>query len=91
MALVLEGVVCPTRLRAAESFRQTTWKNPDIAVYYQHNLFLYVDGSVHRSLVASIGVPDRNSELTLVRTSIMQGLTRPSLATKVLAENWLGH
>ena len=31
-----------------DPFRQAIWKNPDVAVYYQHNLLLYVDRAVHQ-------------------------------------------
>jgi hypothetical protein len=66
-----------------DPFRQVLWKNPDVAVYYQHNLFLYVDPSVHMDLVARIGIPERRQEMTLVRTLILQELTKSNLAVRL--------
>jgi SAM-dependent methyltransferase len=60
-----------------DPFRQSIWKNPNVAVYYQHNLFLYVNPGIHRPLIDRVGVPDKYTELTLVRTTILQDLTRP--------------
>ena len=60
-----------------DPFRRAIWKNPDVAVYYQHNLFLYVDPAAHQPLIDQVGVPDKYHELTLVRTSILQELTGP--------------
>ena len=65
-----------------DPFRQRLWKNPDVVVYYQHNLFLYVDPAVHCGLIDRVGVPDKYSELTLVRTSILQELTAPGPVTR---------
>ena len=56
-----------------------------MAVYYQHNLFLYVDPSVHQPLIHMIGQPDKYHELTLVRTSILQEMTGPSWASRFLS------
>lgn len=67
-----------------DPFRHVIWKHPDVAVYYQHNLFLFVDPTTHRALIERVGVADRRTELTLVRTVILQELTRPSLLTRAL-------
>jgi SAM-dependent methyltransferase len=62
-----------------DPFRKTIWRNPDVAFYYQQNLFLYVDPAAHQPLIDRVGVPDKYSELTLVRTTVLQDLLRPSL------------
>jgi SAM-dependent methyltransferase len=61
-----------------DPFRQALWKQQEVAVYYQHNMFLYVDPAVHKDLMDHIGVPERRQELTLVRTTILQELTKSS-------------
>jgi SAM-dependent methyltransferase len=67
-----------------DPFRQALWRNPNVASYYQQNLFLYVDPAVHQSLIDQIGVPGKYNELTLVRTSILQELTGPGPMTRFL-------
>jgi SAM-dependent methyltransferase len=59
-----------------DPFRKQIWSNPDVAFWYQQNLFLYVDPAVHRALIERVGVPDRDHELTLVQTTLLQALTR---------------
>jgi SAM-dependent methyltransferase len=60
-----------------DPFRKTIWRNPEVACYYQQNLLLYVDPIVHRAAIDRVGVPEKNDELTLVRTSILQEITAP--------------
>jgi SAM-dependent methyltransferase len=67
-----------------DPFRQALWKNPDVAVYYQHNLFLYVNPAVHQAVIDRVGVPDKYTELTLVRTSILHELTQPGPVMRFL-------
>ena len=67
-----------------DPFRQVVWKQKEVAVYYQHNLFLYVDPTVRGDVVERIGVPDRLEELTLVRTTIVKELTKPNWAIRLL-------
>ena len=71
-----------------DPFRQVLWKQRDVAVYYQHNLFLFVDPAVHQDLVEKIGVPDRLQELTLVRTQILQELTQANWAVRLFHRVW---
>jgi SAM-dependent methyltransferase len=61
-----------------DPLRRTIWQNPDVAFYYQQNLYLFVDPKVHQAIIDRIGVADRLSELTLVKTTILQDMTRPS-------------
>lgn len=67
-----------------DPFRRMLWGNPKVLIYYQTNIFLYVNEMIHRDMIEKIGVPDRRSELSLVRTTILQGLTSPSLITRVI-------
>jgi SAM-dependent methyltransferase len=60
-----------------DPFRKAIWRDPGVAVYYQQNLFLYVDPAVHQLLIERVGVPLKNEELTLVRTTILQELLAP--------------
>jgi hypothetical protein len=66
-----------------DPFRKTIWQNPEVAVYYQHNLFLYVDPRAHQGIIDRVGVPDKYTELTLVRTSILEDLTGPGILTRL--------
>jgi SAM-dependent methyltransferase len=74
-----------------DPFRQTIWKNPDVAVYYQHNLLLYVNASIHQAIIDRVGVPDKYTELTLVRTTILQEMTQPNRMSRWMARmsRWL--
>jgi SAM-dependent methyltransferase len=65
------GFVC------LDPIRKAIWQDPAVAIYYQQNLYLYVDPAVHQSLVNLVGVPDKFSELTLMKTTILEDLTRP--------------
>jgi SAM-dependent methyltransferase len=67
-----------------DPFRRALWKQPEVAVYYQTNLFLFVDPAVHHAMVTRVGVPDRLSELTLVRTTLLQDLTAPGPIRRIL-------
>jgi SAM-dependent methyltransferase len=60
-----------------DPFRKTIWRNPAVACYYQQNLLLYVNPSIHGAVIDAVGVPDKNDELTLVRTAILQEITAP--------------
>jgi SAM-dependent methyltransferase len=60
-----------------DPFRKTLWGNRDVVSYYQQNMLLYADPAVHQALIDIVGVPAKNSELTLVRTTILQELTAP--------------
>jgi SAM-dependent methyltransferase len=60
-----------------DPWRRVLWDHPQVAYYYQQNLFLYVDPAVHQDIVARVGVPDKYRELTLVKTSILQDLSGP--------------
>ena len=59
-----------------DPFRKIIWHHPHVASYYQQNLFLYVDPAAHKELAERVGVPDRLQELTLVRTTILQDMTK---------------
>jgi SAM-dependent methyltransferase len=60
-----------------DPFRKALWRDPEVACYYQQNLFLYVDPAVHQALIDRVGVPAKNNELTLIRTTILQDLLAP--------------
>jgi SAM-dependent methyltransferase len=62
-----------------DAFRRAIWQNPEVAYYYQQNLYLFVDPEVHKGLIDRIGVPDKLSELTLVKTTILQDMLRQGL------------
>jgi hypothetical protein len=68
-----------------DPFRHLLWQNPEVALYYKHNLFLYVDPAVHQSLIDRIGFPDEYHELTLVRTSMLKALTGPGWFSRQLS------
>jgi hypothetical protein len=66
-----------------DPFRRLLWGNAEVAPYYQQNLYLYVDPSIHQSLIDRIGVPDQHNEMTLVRTSILKDALRPDIQTRL--------
>jgi SAM-dependent methyltransferase len=67
-----------------DPFRQVLWRDPEVAFYYQQNLFLYVDPAVHAAVIDRVGVPGPYTELTLVRTTILQELTGPGRVKRFL-------
>jgi len=69
-----------------DPFRRLLWGNSKVLIYYQTNIFLYVDEIIHRDLIDKVGVPDRRSELTLIRTTILQGLTAPGLIERAVSK-----
>jgi SAM-dependent methyltransferase len=68
-----------------DPFRRLIWNHGQVAAYYQHNIFLYVDPQAHRALIDQIGVPDKSNELTLIRTDLLQELTGPPRIIRFLA------
>ncbi len=67
-----------------DPFRHRIWHNPQVAFYYQQNLFLFVDPTKHQALVDKIGIEDKYSELTLIKTTILQDMT----AASTLQRSW---
>lgn len=69
-----------------DPFRHRLWHNPHVAFYYQQNLFLFVDPSKHQTLVDKIGIEDKYSELTLIKTTILQDMTAASTLQRGLSK-----
>ncbi|MBL8821544.1 MAG: class I SAM-dependent methyltransferase [Planctomycetia bacterium] len=61
-----------------DPFRHRIWHNPKVAFYYQQNLFLYVDPKHHHKLISESVVEDKYSELTLIKTTLLQDMTADS-------------
>lgn len=61
-----------------DPLRKAVWQHPEVAPYYQQNLFLYLDPKTHGPLADRLRPAGQTAELTLVLTSVLRGLTTPS-------------
>jgi SAM-dependent methyltransferase len=59
-----------------DAIRPLIWQNPQVAFYYRQNVFLFVDPSRHLQLVERYPVFDKYSELSIVKTTIIEDLIR---------------
>jgi SAM-dependent methyltransferase len=73
--------------RCLDIFRRTLWQHPDVAPFYQQNLYLFLDPNVHGALWE--GHPQaQDLRLTLVQTYILKNLAqKKSLLQRLL--HWL--
>jgi hypothetical protein len=71
-----QGLFAGNGYRCIDLFRKTFWQHPDVALYYQQNMFLFVDPQIHADLLDKL--PEaQDQHLTLVLSSILKTLTVP--------------
>jgi hypothetical protein len=63
--------------RCLDILRKSLWGCPDVAAYYQQNLYLFVDPAVHAPLLEKHS-RDEDTTLTLVQTYILKQMTAPT-------------
>jgi SAM-dependent methyltransferase len=85
-----QGLFAGNGYRCVDPFRKTLWQRPDTALYYQQNMFLFVDPRIHADLLEKL--PEaQDQRLTLVLTSILKTLTKPRKSLwKRLVSRFLG-
>lgn len=66
-----------------DPFRKYLWQRQDVAFYYQQNIYLFVDPTVHQPLIDHVGIPDKYNEMTIIKTTILEDVTKAGKARKV--------